>query len=79
MGREVVGSVARRIEAETAIAHNNMDVVVTRVVRTMVPVGRALSLSHSTKEGRGQRHTEGAINRDMDMMVQQQSGILTSR
>lgn len=48
MGRAVVGSVAGRIEAETAIVHSNTEAVVTRAIRTMVLVGRALSLSLST-------------------------------
>lgn len=47
MGRAVVGSVAGRIEAEISIAHNNTEALVTRAVRTMVLVGRALSLSLS--------------------------------
>jgi hypothetical protein len=46
MGGDVIGIVARRIEAETAVAYNNIAVVVSKVPGTML-VGRALSLSHS--------------------------------
>lgn len=66
MGREVVGAVARRIEAETAIAHNNIEVVVVKVVRTMILlVGRALSLSHTDEEGSRQQRNEGTMETGM--------------
>lgn len=52
MSRKVVDSVARRIEAETAIVRDNMEVIVARPIRTIVLVGRALSLSDIGGQGR---------------------------